>query len=250
MIRLFIERLFAQGPYLMYMVVLFGTLGFHPEKFLAAIPGLGGRVTRVIIYTGAQASGTERSMSEAAISKVIRTLDAMGTSYDHRQFSSPWAFSEIFRVFLHDLQSYPPQDVVFNLTGGPKTMTVAATMACLMHGVRVIYVPEELGGPGAAVELPLLRIRYSQVLTSSQRRILHAIRERLPRTLDELARHLKLRNATVSYHVGRLEELGALTLVRDESNRTFRTPQLTPAGEIMLEAEEILVRSGGCHRES
>ncbi len=222
------------------MVVLFGTLGFHPEKLLSAIPGLDVPIDYVVIYSAAQAKTKERALARVALKQVTDTLEAMGMSYEHREFTSPWSFSDMFRVLLRDLQSHRPEEVVFNLTGGPKTMTVAATMACLMCGVRVIYVPEELAAPGAPVELPLLRIRYSQVLTPSQQRVLRAIHETSPATLDELARYLRLKNATVSYHMERLEKMGAVTLHLEEGKRSSKRPRLTTAGEIMLLAEETL----------
>ncbi len=159
-----------------------------------------------------------------------------------REFLSPWDYLEIFQVFLRDLQAYRSEEVVFNLTGGPKTMTVAATMACLMHGVRVVYVPEEFGARNPPIELPLLRVRYNEVVTPAQHRVLRAVREHAPASLHQLSRRLRLKNATVTYHVDRLVRLGALSLITGESNRLIRRPRLTPTGEILLLADEILTR--------
>lgn len=224
------------------MVILVGTLGFHPEKFLAAVPAVGTSVERVVVYTGAQTRPRERERSARAVEEVLRTLDALALPHEHREFSSPWAYADIFRTLVGDLERLGPRDTLFNLTGGPKTMTVAATMACLMLGVRVVYVPEELEGPGRPVELPLLRIRYSQVLTPAQHRILRAVRDHQPATLDALARRLRRQNATVSYHVENLVRAGALRLEADPNRRTVRRPVLTDAGEIMLLAQETLTR--------
>ncbi len=224
------------------MVVLLGTLGFHPRKFLAALPGLGEPIRHAVIYTGGQRRARERVRAEKAVQRVTETLEALGTTYEVREFTSPWDYFEIFQTFLEDLQAYRPEEVAFNLTGGPKTMTVAATMACLMHGVRVVYVPEEFGARSPPIELPLLRVRYNEVVTPAQHRVLRAIREHAPASLHQLSRRLRLKNATVTYHVDRLVKLGALSLITEESNRVIRRPRLTPTGEILLLADEILTR--------
>ncbi len=224
------------------MVVLLGTLGFHPKKFLAVLPGLGEPIRHAVIYTGGQSRARERVRAENAVQRVTDTLQALGTTYEVREFTSPWEYFEIFQAFLRDLQAYRPEDVAFNLTGGPKTMTVAATMACLMHGVRVVYVPEEFGARNPPIELPLLRIRYNEMVTPAQHRVLRAVRERAPFSLHELSQTLRLQNATVTYHVDRLVKLGALSLLPDKRNRNIRRPSLTPTGEILLLADEVLTR--------
>ncbi|MFQ5934760.1 MAG: MarR family transcriptional regulator, partial [Dehalococcoidia bacterium] len=216
------------------MVVLFGTLGFHPAKLLAAIPSVGLTIERAVIYTGVVGEGEERSLSDEALRDVTRTLDTLGVPAEHREFTSPWAYREMLETLVRDLHQYPPDGVVFNLTGGPKSMTVAAAMACLMLGIRVIYVLEELGGPGKVIELPLLRIRYGSVLTPSQWKILKTIRDGRPVSLDDLSKQLRRKAATVSYHVDNLLKLGAVRLAQDENRRTTRIPFLTETGEVML----------------
>jgi CRISPR locus-related DNA-binding protein len=225
------------------VATLFGTLGFHHEKFLAAIPAAAERIERVLVYTGRESKARERKMSQAALAKVKYVLESMDVPYEHREFASPWDFVDILRTLMVALQKERREDTVFNLTGGPKTMTVAATVACLIHGVRVLYVPEELGGGAAPIELPLLRIRDSQVLTGSQQRVLQVIQDHSPKSLAELAGILDLSSATVTFHVQHLEELGAMTSLVDLKNRVLRTPRVTAAGEIMLIAERILARA-------
>lgn len=179
-------------------------------------------------------------MSSAALAEVKQTLESLTVPYTHREFSSPWNFIEIVHAMLADMRREPPENVVFNLTGGPKTMTVAATIACLILGARAVYVPEELKGGATPIQLPLLRIRYSAILTESEQRVLRAIQDHQPESLNELASILRLKNPTISFHVGRLREIGAVTFLPNRRNRLLRTPRATPAGEIMLLAEEIL----------
>jgi len=223
------------------MAILFGTLGWSPEKFLGAVPSVGEPIERAVVYTAATTEAATKK-SEDAYRKVRDALAAMAIRCERRRFSSPWNFDEMARTLIQDLAKEDPRKVVFNLTGGPKTMTVAATIACLVHGVRVLYVPEEPGAPGAPFPLPLLRIRYSQFLTETQARILDAINKHGPQSLDELASIMRRSNATITFHARRLEEMGALTFLPDPRNRLRRSPRLTFTGEIMLMAEQMLAR--------
>ncbi len=218
---------------------MFGTLGWHPSKFLDAIPRSGETIERVVVYTGSTGE-EERRKSRRALRVVTETLEAVHLPFDHRDFTDPWDFTGILRTLLSDLREESSEEALFNLTGGPKTMTVAATVACLLLGVRVLYVPEEQEGGGVPVELPLFRVRYSDILTEKQQEVLRVIREESPESLDELAVALRRANTTVTFHVQRLQALGALTLVPHPENRLIRTPKLTPAGEIMMMAEETL----------
>jgi len=234
------RSIYPREHVLVSVVVLFGTLGFHAGKFLDAVPRAGVPVERIVIYTGRAAGQAERRMSTAALAEVEQTLRSMTIPCTHREFSSPWNFVEILRAMMSDLRQERAENVVFNLTGGPKTMTVAATIACLVAGAKAVYVPEELKGGAAPIELPLLRIRYSEILTKGQQRVLRAIRDRQPESLNELAVLLRLKNPTISFHVERLRQIGAVTFLPNPRNRLLRTPRVTPAGEIMLLAEEIL----------
>ncbi|MFP4545244.1 MAG: MarR family transcriptional regulator [Methanomassiliicoccales archaeon] len=225
------------------MTVLMGTLGFSPEKFLGALPAVGGSLERVIIYLGHQEGREERRRSSRALTEVTRSLQSMGVPNEYREFSSPWDFDDILSTLMSDIRGIGPEKVLFNLTGGPKTMTVAATMVSLLMGVRVIYVPEELEGRGEAVELPLFRIPYSRVLTERQMQILRTIQEMRPESLVDLSDTLGLKNATVTFHMHRLEEIGAVRL-RQGHSRSVRVPEVSPAGKVMLMADEALQVNG------
>ncbi len=221
------------------VTVLYGTLGGHPSTFLDTIQRSGEPIERVVIYTGS-ASEEERKNSQKALAVVTKTLDSMRIEFDHRNFTSPRDFATILRTLLFDLLERTSDHVLFNLTGGPETITVAATVACLLLGIRVLYNPGEPNVGATSVELPVFRVRYSQVLTEKQRELLRAIHDEAPGSLDDLAVVLGKDNATITYHVQRLQELGAVKLLADPRNRLIRTPKLTPTGDIMLMVEEII----------
>ena len=98
------------------MATLFGTLGFSPKKFLGAIPAVGARIEKALVYTAAD-TATDAKRSDAAFREVREVLAALDIRCEHRRFSSPWNFGEIARAFIQDLSKENPQNVVFNLTG-------------------------------------------------------------------------------------------------------------------------------------
>ncbi len=217
------------------MTVLYGTLGFHPRKFLRALPEVEEPINRVVIYTG-YASEESKKRSLEALGRVRTAIESIGISFDHREFQNPWDFYEILERLMIDLKE-EDDNILLNLTGGPKTMTVAAALVSLFLGIRVIYVPEQDNGKVEPFELPLFRIPYSRVLTDKQLKVLKAVMKQKPNSLDELAKILRLKNATITFHIRRLENLGAIELEDDPDNRKLRVPQVTTAGKIMLLAE-------------
>jgi len=220
------------------MVILYGTLGFHPEKLLGAIPSMKGHLERVVVYTATE-RGEALRQSNKALSIVESTLSPMGVEMEHRTFSGPWDFCGIVNRLMKDLEKEDRENVVFNLTGGPKTMTVAATITCLFLGLRAMYVPEEEGNH-EAIELPLFRIPYSSVLSQVQHKVLETIDEQEPESLQELSSMLNRSNATITFHVKKLEDMGAIRFEEDERSRSIRVPRLTSAGRIILTAQDIL----------
>ncbi len=224
------------------MVTLYGTLGFHPEKLLGAIPSVQGYLEGVVVYTATE-KGEALKRSKRALEAVRKTLEPMGVGMEHRTFGSPWDFSHIVERLMADLDEERTNQVIFNLTGGPKTMTVAATMTCLFLGIKAIYVPEEEGNQ-EAIELPLFRIPYSSILSPVQHKVLSAIDENEPGSLQELSRILRRSNATLTFHAKKLETMGAIELMENPQDRGVRVPRLTSAGRIILNAERILFPEG------
>lgn len=220
------------------MAVIYGTLGFHSEKLLGAISAVGKPVERMVVYTAYEDRPSMEKVNQA-VAEVRETADRLGIGFEHRPLSSPWDFYSILRRLLIDLKR-EREEVILNLTGGPKTMTIASTIVSLFLGLRVIYIPEESNLDMPPIELPLFRIPYSSVLTKGQLRVLRCVEETEPRSLDQLARSLRLSNATITHHIRNLERMGALEISIDEKDRTIHRPRVTTNGRIMLLAEETL----------
>jgi|GEM_PF-2536486 len=224
------------------MVVIYGTLGFHPEKLLGGISAVGRPVERMVVYTAYEDELSMKKVSKA-VEEVRVTAEKLGIDFEHREFPSPWDFFSILKGLLTDLKR-ERKEVVLNLTGGPKTMTVASTIVSIFLGLRVIYIPEESNVDEPPIELPLFRVPYSGVLSKGQLRVLRCIEETEPWSLDQLSRALRLSNATISYHIHNLERMGAVEIHIDGSDRTVHRPRVTMNGKMMLLAEESLGEHG------
>ena len=191
------------------MTLLVSTLGFHAEKLLGAIPQSG--ASEVWFYVAPGTTPAKQAKVDRAVRTVERALRHLGLPFQRRTLRNPFDYLGTLRRFLDDLRE-AKEPALVNLTGGPKTMTVAATMACLLLGVPVVYVPEEEENP-TPVSLPIVRMRYTHLLRPQMRRVLETLSTRGPMSAADLARYLEIRHSTLDYHLTRLERLGALERV-------------------------------------
>jgi len=219
------------------MTVLFGTLGFSPEKFLGAIKTLSG-ITRVVFYTAHTGRAEDRARSQKAVAKVKQTLASLSIPHRHVSLDDPFDFAAFLRHFLEDIEKTRSEEAVFNLTGGTKPMAVAATVACMVLGVPAYYFPEEQD-LAQAIELPIFRIRYSNVLTARAHKVLAEIRDTKPASLGDLANRLGIQQPTLSGHLRKLEKAGAVRLVAIAGKGQLRRPELTEAGSLLLATERL-----------
>jgi len=221
------------------MAVLLGTLGFTPAKFLGVLKTLPD-IERAIVYTAATDRPRDRERVEAAWREVEKTLKSLGVPAERVVLEDPFDFAAFLERFLRDVKAIGPQNAILNLTGGTKPMAVAATVACLVLGVRAVYVPEEQEG-AKAIELPIFRIRYSSVLTPKEHRVLETIRDEQPATLLDLAKALGILPSTLSGHLRNLETLGAVRLVPVPARGQNKRPEVSAAGALLLSVENCVL---------
>lgn len=219
------------------MTVLFGTVGFTPAKFLGAIKTLP-RISRVVFYTAHTDRAKDRARSEKAVAEVKQVLDGLGIPHEHVKLNDPFDFGAFLTQILGNLRKAGPEEKVFNLTGGTKPMAIAATVACMVLGIPAHYVPEEQE-LAQGIELPIFRIRYSKVLTPKTYRVLGVIRETSPASLADLAGRLGIEQSTLSGHLRKLEESGAIRLVAVPGKGQLRRPEVTEAGSLLIAAERL-----------
>ncbi|MFQ5905547.1 MAG: DUF6293 family protein [bacterium] len=219
------------------MTIVCATLGFTPEKLLAAIRPAP-NVEKVMLFTAYSPEGKEKA--ERAEKEVRVVLRQLGIECQSIVLKSPWDFLEIFESMLKSLADLASHNLVFNLTGGPKSMTVAATMASVLLGIPLLYFPEENERvKQEAIHLPVLKLAYSSFLTESQRRVLREIQRRggTAKGADVYAA-LRIRPATLDYHFKKLKKLGVIDVKPMEQDRRHRVVTITDAGRLLLMAEK------------
>jgi len=214
------------------VTVLFGTVGFNPTKFLAALSRVG-NIDKVVFYTGVPRTETQRRRIKTAQRTVIQTLKRLELPWENHVLDDPWDFNGVLREFLKDLQDYRDRDVVFNISGGPKTVAVAASVAAMFLRLRVIYFPEK--GKGTPVWLPVRAVPDTDKITSSMLKVLMSVEgDGGACELKALARKLGRTGSTLDYHLTRLEQLGAVSREFQNDSRRDKVVRLTDTGRFLL----------------
>lgn len=205
--------------------MVFGTLGFTPEKFLPSLRHHA-PVDAVRVFH----DDDERSRDAArSVEKHCRDLGLECKAIEVDAFNMLEAAHEIRR----ETDEFEPGEVVFNITGGTPVLSCAALLTCVLDGLRAETADPE--DPSQAPEpLPLLTIEYSELLTDAQQRVLRAIAERSGKvSQSDLVEVLDLRKATVSHHVKSLKERGLVTGERAEDAR-MEYLSVPPSASLLL----------------
>ena len=217
------------------MVTLLSTLGFTPDKLLPAVIDQGG-VRKLIIYYAPGETDAKEKKAADALARVLDRLKDSRLKIEKARLPHPWRVPEMLERFLDDIRREVPQHCVFNLTGGTKAMAVAATLACVLTGVRAVYVPEESEDP-APIDLPLPRLLLKPVLTPQRIKVLRALAGREYSSQRELAKAVRMAESTVFYHLTQLRAAGAVVTSKPEGARSLSL-RITDVGRMLLIVQE------------
>jgi len=141
---------------------------------------------------------------------------------DHRDF-------EGMVVSLKDLLERSEGQVFANLSGGPREIFLAFTIACLSHPLKIFRATNFSDIERCLNEIELPNI--AAVLEEKQKRILNDVLESQPTTISEIARRLGISESTVSRQVARLADLKALEISPTGKTKEIR---ITLTGKILL----------------
>jgi len=210
------------------MVVLFGTLGFTPEKFLPSLRQHA-PVDAVRIFHDAEPRSQEAALD------VQRHCKELGIDCTPVQVNA-FDIVEAAGTIRRELRRFEHGSVVFNITGGTAVLSCAALLVAVLDGVRTETV-DLRDAQAPPIPLPLLTISYKELLTGAQRTVLRAISDgRGKVTQRDLVEQLGLRKATVSHHVKTLKHRG---LVSGRSAEDGRMEYLdVPASASLLLADD------------
>lgn len=214
------------------MVAILGTLGFRANSLLPTMESTPG-LDRVVVFCNDHPRAME------AMAEVRRVCGIMGIRVD--RVAIPDAFdllqaAKAMRSQVRQLKKDGHEIAVFNIAGGTKMMSAAALLVCAMEGLNSVYVHDETY---REMPLPLLKVDYSQLLTTAQKELLIYIwnnRER-PLTQVEIAQGMGKHKATINHHIQALEGKNILRLVEDPRDRRKKVVRVDDALELMLEMD-------------
>jgi CRISPR locus-related DNA-binding protein len=211
------------------MVVILGTLGHHPETLLPTIRSTKG-VEEVVAFH------SDHQDSLKAVEDIGHTCDMMEVAFSPRLI--PDAFDlvstamEIQRAIM-ELRANNKHIAVFNIAGGTRIMSASALLVCTLEGLNAVYVHDD---SHKEIPLPLLQIKYSDILTDSEKLILRFLLDKkgVEVTQRDLASALHLHKATINHHVQQLIEKRAVHLEEKAGDKRVRLIKVEDSMALLL----------------
>ncbi|MCX6677152.1 MAG: CRISPR-associated CARF protein Csa3 [Methanothrix sp.] len=154
--------------------------------------------------------------------QIDSSIDLQIHRVDHRDF-------EGMVISLKALLEKAEGQVIANLSGGPREIFLAFTIACLSQSGKISKTTNYSDIERSLHEVALPNI--TAVLEDRQKRILRDVSDSQPTTITDIAKRLSVSESTVSRQVARLAELGALHLVQKGKTKEVR---ITLTGRILL----------------
>jgi CRISPR locus-related DNA-binding protein len=211
------------------MVVILGTLGHHPETLLPTIRSTKG-VDEVVIFH------SDHHDSIKAVEEIDRTCRMMEVVFSPHLI--PDAFDmvstamEIQKTIL-ELRAANKRIAVFNIAGGTRIMSASALLVCTLEGMNAVYVHDD---SHKEIPLPLLQIKYSDILTDQEKLILRFLlsKKGVEVTQSDLVKELHLHKATVNHHVQQLIEKRAVHLEEKLGDKRVRLIKVEDSMALLL----------------
>ena len=222
------------------MVAVFGTLGYRPKSLIPTIRSTQD-VDKVVFYCGADRNDPEAVKKVADAKKgVLDYCRTMKIAADAVELEDPFDFKRIAVKIRGDIKKHKREGkevAVFNIAGGTRPTSSAALLACILEGVPTVYVHDLTY---EEIHLPLLRMEYSQVLSSEERQILRTLLKNKSKELTEveLAKLVGKHKATINHHLRNLIAKGAVRLERHPGDSRKKIVRLEESTELLLGDED------------
>jgi CRISPR locus-related DNA-binding protein len=205
-------------------MILFGTLGFTAPKMIPAIKKAPDLEKVVLFYD-------KDRRSHDAHRKVADHCTNLGIPIDSYELDAFDLIGDAVAI-RKELQKHPPGSVVFNITGGTTILSSAALLACVLEGVRCIYLRQDTE---EQIPLPLLTIRYDRYINPKQRLVLDAIRDKGGETTQaEICRKTKKSKPDINHHIQEFQRLGLVELLPHPKDRRQKLVRLSPSTHLLL----------------
>jgi len=187
--------------------------------------GVEGKDTIILIRPEVEpdARGEQTVQAIRDLSRQIdSSIDLQIHRVDHRDF-------EGMVVSLKALLVNAKGQIIANLSGGPREIFLAFTIACLSEAGRIFKATSYSDIERSLQEVTLPNI--TAILEDRQKTILKDVSENQPTNITDIAKRLSVSESTISRQVARLADLGALHLLQKGKTKEVR---ITLAGKILL----------------
>lgn len=148
---------------------------------------------------------------------------------------------EIHRVDHHDFEDMvisfidliknTPGEIITNISGGPREIFLAFTIACLSQSDKINRTTNYSDIDLVMKEITLPNIIH--ITDEKLKEILSDINENQPATITEIANRLNISESTASRQIKKLFERKALDIVQEGKSKKIR---MTLAGKILLKS--------------
>jgi CRISPR-associated protein Csa3 len=154
--------------------------------------------------------------------QIDSSIDLQIHRVNHRDF-------EGMVLSLKDLLENAEGRIIANLSGGPREIFLAFTIACLSQSGK-IYKTTNFSDIERSLNVITLP-NIAAVLEEKQRRILKDISESQPTTITGIAERLRVSESTISRQVAKLADLKALDISQKGKTKEIR---ITLTGKMLL----------------
>ncbi|KQC11972.1 MAG: hypothetical protein APR56_07205, partial [Methanosaeta sp. SDB] len=163
---------------------------------------------RIILIRPEKETDTRGETTIQAVRDLSRQIDSSIKveihRVDHQNFES-------MLLSLIDLIKKTEGEIIANISGGPREIFLAFTIACLSQSQRIIKTTNYSDVDRVMREIDLPKIVRS--LDEKSKAVLGDVRDNQPTTITEISARLNLSESTISRQVGRLVDLDALKVI-------------------------------------
>lgn len=192
-------------------VALLATLGFTPKLVVAPLRDHPEVTDLHVFYGPASKREVQEALQEVRI--MAQVFDVVVHEHD---LPDAFDYVDALRALDDTWRSLPEgTEALVNGSGGPRPMTMAATIFGFTRDVPLLYY-DEYHREGRAI--PLRAYRELGSLGASQKRILQRLQQG-EADMSTLATDLGLAPSTLSQHVKELEGTNAVRVVREGKRR-------------------------------
>jgi len=201
--------------------------GFDSSQIVSLIVkyGIEGE-DQIILIRPEVESDTRGELTVQAIRDLSRQIDSSIDLQIHRVNHRDF---EGMVLSLKALLEKADGQVIANLSGGPREIFLAFTIACISQSGKIFKTTNfsDIERCLNVVTLP----NIAAVLEEKQKRILRDIFENQPTTITDIAERLSVSESTISRQVARLGDLRALEISQKGKTKEIR---MTLTGKLLL----------------